>query len=163
MDGQARFHQLLAQAREHSPAQTGAGFHQQKLTLGAKAQGQHFGQTLQPVAALFAPTARGLVQAVDRCHLMIRPHRGLVHRPLDQVETPGRTGLSGQGLEKRPPGSESLRAERKLYTENSYPVLLPRYLVQDIDTIEDWHTAENMFLALQHKTDAQSTSNVAPT
>jgi len=36
----------------------------------------------------------------------------------------------------------------KMYTDNSIPVLLPRYLVQDIDTEEDWVQAEKMFTAL---------------
>jgi pseudaminic acid cytidylyltransferase len=40
-------------------------------------------------------------------------------------------------------------AEQKLFSSNSIPVILPRYLVQDIDTLEDWETAEKMFSALQ--------------
>ena len=39
--------------------------------------------------------------------------------------------------------------EKKLFSSNSIPVILPRYLVQDIDTPEDWETAERMYLALQ--------------
>lgn len=35
-----------------------------------------------------------------------------------------------------------------LYTSNSRPIVLPRYLVQDIDTIEDWERAEYMYKAL---------------
>jgi pseudaminic acid cytidylyltransferase len=31
----------------------------------------------------------------------------------------------------------------------SVPVILPRHLVQDIDTLEDWHRAELMYRALQ--------------
>jgi pseudaminic acid cytidylyltransferase len=34
-----------------------------------------------------------------------------------------------------------------VFTAKSYPVILPRYLVQDIDTPEDWERAERMFLA----------------
>jgi pseudaminic acid cytidylyltransferase len=33
-------------------------------------------------------------------------------------------------------------------SSRSYPVMLPRYLVQDIDTSEDWETAERMFQAM---------------
>ena len=33
------------------------------------------------------------------------------------------------------------------FTAKSYPVILPRYLVQDIDTPEDWERAEAMFPA----------------
>jgi N-acylneuraminate cytidylyltransferase len=34
-----------------------------------------------------------------------------------------------------------------VFSENSYPVFLPRHLVQDIDTPEDWERAERMFAA----------------
>ena len=39
--------------------------------------------------------------------------------------------------------------EKKLFSSDSVPVILPRYLVQDIDTLEDWETAEKMYSALQ--------------
>ena len=35
-----------------------------------------------------------------------------------------------------------------IFSEKSIPVILPRYLVQDIDTLEDWHRAELMYKAL---------------
>jgi pseudaminic acid cytidylyltransferase len=38
---------------------------------------------------------------------------------------------------------------KKLFSSNSVPVILPRYLVQDIDTPEDWETAEKMYSVLQ--------------
>lgn len=38
--------------------------------------------------------------------------------------------------------------EKKLFSSNAVPIILPRYLVQDIDTPEDWETAEKMHLAL---------------
>ena len=41
--------------------------------------------------------------------------------------------------------------EKKLYGRDALPVILPRYLVQDIDTPEDWETAERMFYALMVK------------
>jgi pseudaminic acid cytidylyltransferase len=37
----------------------------------------------------------------------------------------------------------------KIYTSDAMPVILPRYLVQDIDTPEDWITAERMFNAVR--------------
>jgi pseudaminic acid cytidylyltransferase len=37
---------------------------------------------------------------------------------------------------------------QKLYGPDALPVVLPRYLVQDIDTPEDWQTAERMYQAL---------------
>ncbi|ACN16743.1 NeuA [Desulforapulum autotrophicum HRM2] len=39
--------------------------------------------------------------------------------------------------------------QKELYTEDALPVILPRYRVQDIDTTEDWETAEHMYNALQ--------------
>lgn len=44
--------------------------------------------------------------------------------------------------------SQKFLATRKLYGEDARPVLLPRHLVQDIDTPEDWARAELMFQAL---------------
>lgn len=38
--------------------------------------------------------------------------------------------------------------EPRLYAQDSRPVLLPRHLVQDIDTLEDWDRAEYMYKAL---------------
>ena len=38
---------------------------------------------------------------------------------------------------------------RPVFTSNSYPVILPRFRVQDIDTQEDWERAELMFKALK--------------
>ncbi|MFH1019058.1 MAG: pseudaminic acid cytidylyltransferase [Pseudomonadota bacterium] len=39
----------------------------------------------------------------------------------------------------------------RVYGNDALPVILPRYLVQDIDTLEDWQTAEYMFSALQQQ------------
>lgn len=38
--------------------------------------------------------------------------------------------------------------DQLMYGADAQPVILPRYLVQDIDTPEDWDTAEYMFKAL---------------
>jgi pseudaminic acid cytidylyltransferase len=38
-----------------------------------------------------------------------------------------------------------------LFSHVSMPVLLPRYLVQDIDTPEDWERAELMYRVLEHE------------
>ena len=38
-----------------------------------------------------------------------------------------------------------------LFSKDSIPIILPRYLVQDIDTIEDWKMAELMFEVLQKR------------
>jgi pseudaminic acid cytidylyltransferase len=37
---------------------------------------------------------------------------------------------------------------RGVFSARSYPVILPRHLVQDIDTPEDWEVAERMFKVL---------------
>lgn len=39
--------------------------------------------------------------------------------------------------------------EETIFSPISVPVILPRYLVQDIDTLEDWLRAEMMYQALQ--------------
>jgi pseudaminic acid cytidylyltransferase len=36
---------------------------------------------------------------------------------------------------------------KSVFTGDSYPVILPRHIVQDIDTLEDWERAEKMFSA----------------
>lgn len=41
------------------------------------------------------------------------------------------------------------RAEARLYTADARPVILPRHLVQDIDTPEDWTRAELMHRVLE--------------
>ena len=43
--------------------------------------------------------------------------------------------------------------EQRLFSADSVPVPLPRYLVQDIDTLEDWETAEHMFSNLQKRSE----------
>ena len=45
-------------------------------------------------------------------------------------------------------------AEPRLYARDSRPVVLPRYLVHDIDTPEDWTTAEYMYRALESRGEA---------
>ncbi|QDG37686.1 pseudaminic acid cytidylyltransferase [Alteromonas mediterranea] len=42
---------------------------------------------------------------------------------------------------------EYLKGNKSMFSHHSYPVILPRYLVQDIDTIEDWQRAELMYKA----------------
>jgi len=48
--------------------------------------------------------------------------------------------------------AESWLAGKLIFSSNSVPIILPRYLVQDIDTSEDWLRAELMFNALQNQT-----------
>jgi pseudaminic acid cytidylyltransferase len=44
--------------------------------------------------------------------------------------------------------TEFFLKNNKLYAPDALPVVLPRYYVQDIDTLEDWNRAELMFSAL---------------
>jgi pseudaminic acid cytidylyltransferase len=41
--------------------------------------------------------------------------------------------------------------DEPIFSESSKPILLPQYLVQDIDTLEDWKRAELMFQALRNE------------
>lgn len=41
--------------------------------------------------------------------------------------------------------------EKAFYSSDAIAIILPRYLVQDIDTLEDWKTAESMYKALKIK------------
>ncbi len=45
--------------------------------------------------------------------------------------------------------AEAFLHDVSTFSSDSVPVILPRYLVQDIDTAEDWRRAELMFAALQ--------------
>lgn len=45
--------------------------------------------------------------------------------------------------------SEAWLRGEVLYSPASLPVILPRYLVQDIDTVEDWKRAEYLYAALK--------------
>jgi len=45
--------------------------------------------------------------------------------------------------------TEKFLRSGSVYAPDAMPVILPRYLVQDIDTPEDWQTAEYMYKALQ--------------
>lgn len=51
--------------------------------------------------------------------------------------------------------AQAWRDEQPLFTDQSAPVKLPRYRVQDIDTPEDWARAEWLFKALQAERGAQ--------
>lgn len=52
--------------------------------------------------------------------------------------------------------SQAFLEESPLFTEHAAPVLLRRYQVQDIDTVEDWNFAELMFKAWHMKKDKLS-------
>jgi pseudaminic acid cytidylyltransferase len=41
------------------------------------------------------------------------------------------------------------KSDEIMFGKDSIPIILPRYLVQDIDTLEDWQRAEYMYEAIQ--------------
>lgn len=43
--------------------------------------------------------------------------------------------------------TEGYLSQKGMFSEHAIPVVLPRYLVQDIDTLEDWQRAELMYRA----------------
>jgi len=49
--------------------------------------------------------------------------------------------------------AEAFLEERVLFSPESVPVILPRFLVQDIDTPEDWERASYMYQAMQLQTE----------
>lgn len=51
--------------------------------------------------------------------------------------------------------TNKLMKGRALFAKDSLPAILPRYLVQDIDTAEDWETAEMMYAAMKAKTESK--------
>jgi pseudaminic acid cytidylyltransferase len=52
--------------------------------------------------------------------------------------------------------TKNFMKEKALFVKDSLPVILPRYLVQDIDTVEDWETAEMMFAAMKVKKESKN-------
>ncbi len=49
--------------------------------------------------------------------------------------------------------SDSFMRDDVIFSNRSMPVVLPRHLVQDMDTLEDWYRAELMYQAWQLKKD----------
>jgi N-acylneuraminate cytidylyltransferase len=49
--------------------------------------------------------------------------------------------------------SEAFKQQKLLFSENATPYILPRHLVQDIDTPEDWKRAELMYQVLRKNGD----------
>jgi len=45
--------------------------------------------------------------------------------------------------------TEKFLIRKKFFSSDAVPIIIPRYLVQDIDTPEDWQTAEKMYAVLQ--------------
>jgi len=45
--------------------------------------------------------------------------------------------------------AESFRQQKPLFSKGATPYILPRHLVQDVDTLEDWRRAELMYQVLK--------------
>ena len=45
--------------------------------------------------------------------------------------------------------AEAFKQQKQLFSKEASPYILPRYLVQDIDTLEDWKHAELMYQVLK--------------
>ena len=43
----------------------------------------------------------------------------------------------------------NIKSDEITFGKDSIPIILPRYLVQDIDTLEDWQRAEFMYEAIK--------------
>lgn len=43
----------------------------------------------------------------------------------------------------------NIKSDEIIFSKDSIPIILPRYLVQDIDTLEDWQRAEFMYEAIK--------------
>jgi pseudaminic acid cytidylyltransferase len=48
--------------------------------------------------------------------------------------------------------AEAFKQQKPVFSKDASPYILPRYLVQDIDTLEDWARAEIMYKILQEMT-----------
>lgn len=86
------------------------------------------------------PIFRALKQDADGTVSMLWPEYELTR----SQDLPEAWHDAGQFYWGRP---ESFSGARGALTARSYPVMLPRHLVQDIDTIEDWQMAERLFAA----------------
>jgi len=51
--------------------------------------------------------------------------------------------------------TQRFREEKRLFSSDAVPVVLPRHLVQDIDSIEDWEVAERLYRASQMSSQIQ--------
>jgi CMP-N-acetylneuraminic acid synthetase len=45
--------------------------------------------------------------------------------------------------------NNSIESDEITFGKDSIPIILPRYLVQDIDTLEDWKRAEYMYQVIK--------------
>lgn len=94
------------------------------------------------VTSFAFPIQRALRIGADGCVQPIWPEN-IARRSQDLEETYHDAGQFYWGT------AQAFLDDVVLYSAASVPVILPRHLVQDIDTEEDWVRAELMFRALQ--------------
>jgi pseudaminic acid cytidylyltransferase len=94
------------------------------------------------VTSFAFPIFRSLKRNADGTVSMFWPEHELTR----SQDLPEACHDAGQFYWGRP---ESFARSRGIFSARSYPVCLPRYLVQDIDTPQDWETAERMFRSVR--------------
>jgi N-acylneuraminate cytidylyltransferase len=103
---------------------------------------QQAADTVFPVTRFGYPIYRGLKMLDDGRVAMIWPEN-LNRRSQDLPEAYHDAGQFYWA------NAAAFRVSRQLFTENSYPLVLPRRRVVDIDTEEDWRLAEVMYRVLE--------------
>ncbi|BDX07794.1 pseudaminic acid cytidylyltransferase [Planctobacterium marinum] len=88
------------------------------------------------------PVQRALVKAESGLKPMMPEHINKRSQDLDEVYHDAGQFYWGK--------TAAWLSNKVVFSENSYPVVLPRHLVQDIDTQEDWIRAELMYRAYVH-------------
>jgi N-acylneuraminate cytidylyltransferase len=95
------------------------------------------------VTSFPAPIQRGLRITADRTLEAMHPeHRLTRSQDLEPAYHDAAQFCWGR--------TQAWLSETPIFSEASLPVVLPRWLVQDVDTPEDWRRAELMFAALNN-------------
>lgn len=95
-----------------------------------------------PVASYSFPIQRALrLTAIGRVEMFYPEHFTTRSQDLDEAYHDAGQFYWGT--------AEAWRSSKPIFSPAAAPIILPRYRVQDIDTLEDWKRAEWMFQALQ--------------
>ena len=95
------------------------------------------GDFVFPVTSFPFPIQRGLRRADNGCIEMLWPENFTV-RSQDLEESFHDAGQFYWGTR------EAWVDQKPIFLSHTYPIILPRYRVQDIDTFEDWECAETI-------------------
>jgi pseudaminic acid cytidylyltransferase len=55
--------------------------------------------------------------------------------------------------------AKKFRKAKRFQSDNAMPIVIPRYLVHDIDTLEDWETAEKFYFAFKYNQEFSRTDD----